>query len=355
MSSIAIGSRVVGDGHPCFVTFEAGATHDGVEMAIALVEIAARAGADAVKFQIFDADRLVSDRAQLFTYDILVDRATGETRTVEEPLYEILQRRCLTRDEWRRVKRAADDLELALFATVGFEDDIAFVAELGCDSIKISSADVNCFPIIEAAARTGTVIQLDTGNAQIGEIEAAIDFMARAGNDKVIVHQCPSGYPARLPSIHLRMIPTLKQIFGLPVAFSDHTPGWEMDVAAVALGANLVEKTITLDRTIRSPEHIFSLEPHDAASFVQTIRDVELALGNPRRRLSASELEKRKAIRRSAFLRAAKRAGETIAASDVEYRRPGTGLWPSEFALFEGREAAHDLPAGSMLRVGDFR
>lgn len=353
--SIPIGTREVGDGHPCFVTFEAGATHDGVEMAIKLVEVAARSGADAVKFQIFDADRLVSDRAQTFSYDMLLNRATGETQTVEESLYEILIRRCLTRDEWRRVKRASDDLNLAFFATVGFEDDIAFVAELGCESIKISSADVNCFPIIEAAARTGTVIQLDTGNAQIGEIEAAIDCMARAGNEKVIIHQCPSGYPARLPSIHLRMIPTLKQVFGLPVAFSDHTPGSEMDVAAVALGANLVEKTITLDRTIRSPEHIFSLEPQDATAFVQTIRDVELALGAPRRRLSPSEIEKRKAIRRSAFLKVAKRAGEPIATTDIEYRRPGTGLWPSDFTLFEGRAAAHDLPAGSMLQVGDFR
>jgi sialic acid synthase SpsE len=353
--SIPIGTREVGDGQPCFVTFEAGATHDGVEMAIKLVEVAARAGADAVKFQIFDADRLVSDRAQTFSYEMLVDRATGETKTIDESLYEILIRRCLTRDEWRRVKRASDDLNLAFFATVGFEDDIAFVAELGCESIKISSADVNCFPIIEAAARTGTVIQLDTGNAQIGEIEAAIDCMSRAGNEKVIIHQCPSGYPARLPSIHLRMIPTLKQVFGLPVAFSDHTPGWEMDVAAVALGANLVEKTITLDRTIRSPEHIFSLEPQDATAFIKTIRDVELALGAPRRRLSASEIEKRKAIRRSAFLKVAKRAGEPVATADVEYRRPGTGLWPSDFTLFEGRAAARDLPAGSMLEVGDFR
>ena len=117
--SIAIGTREIGDGYPCFVTFEAGATHDGVDMAIKLVEIAARAGADAVKFQIFDADRLVSDRAQTFSYDILVDRATGETRTVEEPLYDILVRRCMKREEWRRVKRASDDLKLAFFATVG--------------------------------------------------------------------------------------------------------------------------------------------------------------------------------------------------------------------------------------------
>lgn len=151
------------------------------------------------------------------------------------------------------------------------------------------------------------------------------------------------------------MIGTLKAMFGVPVAYSDHTPGWEMDVAAVALGANLVEKTITLDRTIRSPEHIFSLEPQDARAFIQTIRDVEVALGEPRRILSEVEIERRKIIRRSAFLRQAKRAGEAIAASDVEYRRPGTGLWPAEFRLFDGRAAARDVPAGHMLEITDFR
>jgi N,N'-diacetyllegionaminate synthase len=353
--SIRIGSRDVGDGHPCFITFEAGATHDGLASALALVDVAAHAGADAVKFQIFDPDRLVSDKTQLFTYDMLADRATGRTETVSEPLYDILKRRCLPRADWRTLKAAADRRNLAFFATVGFEDDIAFVAELGCESIKIASADVNCFPLIRMAAKTGSCIQLDTGNAQIGEIEAAVDVIRSEGNDRIIIHQCPSGYPARLPSIHLRMIPTLKAMFGVPVAYSDHTPGWEMDVAAVALGANLVEKTITLDRTVRSPEHIFSLEPQDAKAFIGTIRDVETALGEPRRILSPAELEKRKLIRRSAFLRTQKQAGEAIVEADVEYRRPGTGLWPAAFSLFEGRLASRDLAAGTMLGAGDFR
>jgi sialic acid synthase SpsE len=353
--SIRFGSREIGDGHPCFITFEAGATHDGLASAVRLVEVAAEAGADAVKFQIFDPDRLVADRTQQFSYETLVDRATGATEPVSESLYEILIRRCLGRDEWREVKRAADRHNLAFFATIGFDEDIAFVAELACDSIKIASADVNCFPIIRSAARTGACIQLDTGNAQIGEIEAAVDVIRGEGNDRIIIHQCPSGYPARLPSIHLRMIPTLKAMFGVPIAYSDHTPGWEMDVAAVALGANLVEKTITLDRTIRSPEHVFSLEPPDAAAFIRTIRDVEQALGEPRRVLSPIEIERRKMNRRSAFLRVAKTAGSPIVAADVEYRRPGTGLSSEQFGYFEGRAAARALEANTMLAAADFR
>jgi sialic acid synthase SpsE len=297
---------------------------------------------------------LVADKQQQFTYDRLVDAATGATETVSESLYEILVRRCLTPDGWRTVKAAADARRLAFFATAGFDEDIALLEEMGCDSIKIASADVNCFPLIAAAAETGACIQLDTGNAQIGEIEAAVDCIRAAGNDRIIIHQCPSGYPARLPSIHLRMIPTLKTMFGYPVAYSDHTPGHEMDIAAVALGANLVEKTITLDRTIRSPEHVFSLEPHDARAFIQTIRDVETALGEPRRVLSDVELERRKLIRRSAFLRVDRRRGEAVTAVDIEYRRPGTGLWPADFDRFAGRAAVRDLAAGTMLRAEDF-
>ncbi|MDP9110599.1 MAG: N-acetylneuraminate synthase family protein [Candidatus Eremiobacteraeota bacterium] len=353
--SITMGSRTIGDGHPCFITFEAGATHTGVPSATALVDIAADAGADAVKFQIFDPARLVADKKQLFAYDMLVDRKTGATRGVEEPLYDILVRRYLDRDGWRAVKKHADSRGLAFFATVGFEDDAEFVKELGCDSIKVGSSDVNHLPLIRYCAQTGLCIQLDTGNATIGEIETAVDAIHATGNERIIVHQCPSGYPARLPSIQLRMIPALKTVFDFPIAYSDHTPGWEMDVAAVALGANLVEKTITLDRTAHSPEHIFSLEREEAGDFVRIIRDVETAMGGPRRVLSSEQLDKRRMTRRSAFIRVAKRAGDCISESELDYRRPGTGIPPTEHDALLGMTAVRDLEAGSMLQWTDLR
>lgn len=351
--SIAIGNRTIGDGAPCFITFEAGATHTGVESAKALIDIAADAGADAVKFQIFDPNRLVADRKQLFSYDYLADRYSGKTETVEESLYDILMRRYLPIQGWREVKRHADARGLAFFATVAFAEDIAFVSELKCDSIKISSSDVNHLPLIRQAAATGLVIQLDTGSSTIGEIELAVDEMARTGNERVVIHQCPSGYPARLPSIHLRMIPTLKQLFGVPIAYSDHTPGWEMDVAAVALGADLVEKTITLDRTARSPEHIFSLEASDAKAFIKTVRDVEVALGAPRRRLSEEQIRKREMVRRSAFARHPIPAGSVVREEDVEFRRPGTGISPIFVDRVVGAKSVREIEAGRMISWGD--
>ena len=243
---------------------------------------------------------------------------------------------------------------LAFFATVGFEDEIELLEELECDSIKISSADVNHWPLIRRAARTGMCIQLDTGNATIGEIEEAVDIIVSEGNENIIIHNCPSGYPARLESINLNLILTLKHIFPYPVAFSDHTPGWEMDIAAVAVGANLVEKTITEDRTIRSVEHIMSLEPQEMKDFITKIREVEIAMGNGKRILHSAELEKRKAIRRSAFLTKQVAKGQTVREAEIEFRRPGFGIPPNEFEKHMSRNFARDLAAGHMVEILDF-
>lgn len=351
---VIFGKRRVGDGEPCFITFEAGPTHNGLESAKRLVTLAANARADAVKFQVLDPDRLVADKTQLFSYEILLDRDTGDTETVSEPLYDILCRRTLDQAEWRELKSHSDSLGMAFFATIGFEDEIELLEDLGCDSIKIASADVNHWPLIRRAAHTGMCIQLDTGNATIDEIKEAVDIVVCEGNENIIIHNCPSGYPARLESINLNLIRTLKHIFPYPVAFSDHTPGWEMDIAAVAIGANLVEKTITEDRATRSVEHIMSLEPQEMKDFISKIREVEIAMGNGKRILHPAELEKRKAIRRSAFLTRHVTRGQLVREAEVEFRRPGFGIPPNEFEKHISRSFARDLAAGHMVEILDF-
>ena len=351
--SVKIGRREVGDDAPVFITFEAGPTHDGVASAKELMSQAARTGADAVKFQIVDPDRLVADRKQTISYEVLVDRDSGKTETIQESLYEVLLRRALTNDQWREVKAHSDSLGLAFFATVAFEDEIELLQDMGCHSIKIASADVNHLPLIRRAARTGMCIQLDTGNANLGEIEAAVDVIRGEGNESIIIHQCPSGYPAHLDSINLRIITTLRQMFPYPIAFSDHTPGNAMDIAAVAMGANLAEKTISLDRTTRSIEHVMSLEPSEMANFVQSIRDLERALGTPRRILHGAERQRRMAIRRSAFLDKPVRAGQALQDAAVVFRRPGFGLGPDTFETLASARFRRDLPAGHMLTALD--
>lgn len=350
---VKFGSRIVGPGEPCFVTFEAGPTHEGFASAKRLIDYAAAANADAVKFQIVDPDRLVADRKQLFTYDVLVDRKTGATETVKEPLYDILCRRALAPPVWRQLKAHADALGLAFFATVTFEDELEMVNSIGCHSVKIASADVTYHAFIRKAARTGMCLQLDTGHASIGEIESAIDVCRQEGNDNVIIHHCPSGYPARLDGINLRVIETLKRMFPFPVGFSDHSPGWEMDVAAVALGADLVEKTVTEDRATRSVEHVMSLEPPEMQRFVQLMQALHVALGSPRRIMSEQEKTTRNAVRRSAFVVHDTPAGTPLNRVQVEFRRPGFGIAPDLFETLSEMKLKSDLKAGHRLAVSD--
>ena len=280
---IKINKKNIGDGFPCYITFEIGPTHEGLVSAKRLIKHASDAGADAVKFQIFDPDRLVADKNQMFSYSILKDKETGEIETIEEPLYDILSRRCLSEKSWLDIKSYCDKLGIAFFSTVGFDEDINLLEKLNCHSIKIASADVNHLPLLRRAAKTEMCIQLDTGMATLGEIERAADVIRSEGNESIIIHQCPSGYPARLQSINLKIIQTLKKMFPYPIAFSDHTPGNEMDIAAVVFGANMVEKTITRERMRPSVEHIMSIEPKEMKDFVRTIRELEKALGSGRR------------------------------------------------------------------------
>lgn len=350
---VTIKNKNIGVGYPCFITFEAGPTHNGVESAKRLVKYAADSGADAVKFQIFDADRLVADKAQLFSYGVLKNRETGEIETIQEPLYDILQRRSLTNQEWIEIKSYCDKLDILFFSTVGFDEDVDFLAKLGCDSIKIASADVNHYPLLRRVAKTGMCIQLDTGMATLGEIEAAIDIIRSEGNERIIIHQCPSGYPARLESVNLNTITTLQQMFPYPVAFSDHTPGFEMDIAAISLGVNLVEKTITEDRMTKSVEHVMSIEPHEMSDFIKTIREVETALGSNRRVMTLEEVKKRDQIRRSVFLIANAKAGQKLDECDIEFRRPGFGITPDQYEKISSGVIKTDLLAGKMLTMND--
>jgi sialic acid synthase SpsE len=353
--NVQLGNKSIGDGCPVFIVFEAGPTHDGLASAKELVRCAAEAGADAVKFQIIDPDRLVPDKTQMFSYEILLDKQTGERKGKTEPLYDILARRYLTFDQWRQVKKYCDELGIIFFSTAMYEEEVDFLMQIGSPTIKICSGDINHLPFIRYCARTSAVIQLDTGNATIGDVERAFDEVRATGNERVIIHNCPSGYPARIESINLKMIPTLKQMFGCPAAFSDHTPGWEMDIAAVALGANMVEKTISLDRTTPSVEHLFSIEPNEMKAFVSSIRNLETALGAPRRQLGPEERKRGVGARRSVVLKKDVKKNQTIDDSVIDYARPGVGIPPDMADVIIKKRFTRDLMAGQFLDWGDFK
>ena len=335
------------------IVLEAGPTHFGIESAKQLVDMAVEAGADFIKFQYLDADRLMADKTVRFEYDYLEIDQEGTEKFVKntELLYEVLKRRQLTKDEWKELKDYCDKKGIEMFSTATYKDEVDFlVDELGVKSIKVNSGDVNDLEFIRYCAGKNVNIQLDTGNADIWEIERAVVEAEEQGCNNIIIHLCPSGYPAHLQSINLKMITTLKQMFGqYSVAFSDHSPGWDMDIAAVALGADMIEKTITLDRTIKSCEHSFSLERDQAIKFVKSIRDVEIALGSARRTIPLDVKAKRKIARRSPYALKSLKAGELIKGSDFEFKRPGMGITSEEFDYFVGKQLKRDIHPNEAL------
>ena len=354
MKSFRIGDKLVGGGAPVYIVFEAGQTHMGFENARELVTAARDAGADAIKFQIYDSERLLSPEL-MDTYDVLIDKETDERETVTEPARNSFGRHELTWDQWAALKRHADSLGITFFATVVFPGDVDFMADLGVDVFKIASGDVDHHPFIRYVARKGLPVMLDTGSSTIGEVEQAIDIIRSEGNEEIVVHHCPGGYPAHLDSINLRVINTLRQMLDYPIAFSDHSPGWDMDIAAVTLGVDMVEKTITSDRITRSAEHIMSVEVGETKAFVKSIRDLEVALGNPRRvmtdRERLSKLEKRRSIIAARDLA----PGEVITEADIDYRRPGTAISPSLQDLVVGRTLVKQVAKDQALDWQDFQ
>ena len=201
---VQLGSRFVGDGNKTFITFEAGPTHTGYQSAKNMIKAAAEAGADAVKFQIFDPDELIADKNLMFSYEILIDKEAGTTKAVSEPLFDIFERRNLSKKEWIALKEYADSFNLCFFATIGDEQGYDLVKNLGCDTVKVASADLNYTPWLRKIAKLGIAVQLDTGNSTFGEIETAVDVL-REKVDQIIIHNCPSGYPASLESINLKL------------------------------------------------------------------------------------------------------------------------------------------------------
>ena len=348
MTPVMIACRPCGDGHPVHIAFEIGPTIDSVDTALTLTRVAGGAGANAIKVQLLRPDRLIGRDTEV-TYQL----ADGET--VTESMLAILRRRVLTPDEWKAVKAEADRCGLAFIATVDVPSSLALAVDLGAHALKICSGDVTMLDWIAEVASMGGPVLLDTGHATLGEIERAVDVALEGGAAGVVLHIVPTGYPARLESINLRMITTMRQVFGdeIAIGFSDHTPGWNIDLAAVALGAHQIEKTLTLDRATRGPEHMMSIDPQEAGEFVRAIRDVEIALGHPRRRFTPEERRRKQPARRSAFLARDLRIGQVITESAIEWRRPGDGIAPAELPYLVGRAVRHDLPAGHEIERGD--
>jgi len=344
MTSVPISGRAVGPGHPCFIIAEAGVNHNGeVELATRLIDVAATSGADAVKFQTFRADRLVSPSASKAAYQL---RATD----AGESQYDMLKRLELSEEAHRQLQAHCHARGVLFLSTPFDEGSADFLETLGMPAFKIASSELTNGLLLEHVARKAKPILLSTGMSDAQEVAEAIRIIRQAGSAPVALLHCVSNYPADPADANLRAMRTMTELFQVPVGYSDHTPGIEVALGAVALGACIVEKHFTLDRTLPGPDHQASLEPGELAALVRGIRIVEAALGTGRKEPAPSERDVARVARRSLVALEDIPAGASLTEALVGIRRPGTGLPPSDWSRVIGRRAAVAIPAGTPLQ-----
>lgn len=338
-----IAGRPVGPGHPCFVIAEAGVNHNGdPDLARRLVDMAAEAGADAVKFQTFKAERLVTPGAPKAEYQL---RRTSAT----ESQLDMLRRLELTPDAHRELQARCCACNLLFLSTPFDEGSADFLESLDVPAFKIPSGEITNLPFVAHVARKRRPMIVSTGMAHLHEVEAAVRTIREAGNLDIVLLHCVSNYPAAPGDINLRAMHTMAAAFGLPVGYSDHTEGIEVALAAVALGACVVEKHFTLDRALPGPDHQASLEPGEMKAMVRGIRIVQESLGHGRKEPAASEAATAQVARRSLVAARDLAAGTVLAEGDIAVRRPGTGLPPVRRADLVGRAVRVDVKAGTPL------
>ncbi|MCH2114555.1 MAG: N-acetylneuraminate synthase [Pirellulales bacterium] len=345
--SIDIAQRSVGEGHPCFVIAEAGVNHNGsLKRALDLVDQAAAAGADAVKFQTFRASQLATAQAQQAAYQ---RKNMGQERSQLEMLTQL---ELSGEDHQKIVQRCVD--QNILFISTPFDSESAeLLMELQVPALKVASGEITNLPFLEQIARLGKPLIVSTGMCRLGEVEDAVQTIQAAGNDNIALLHCVSDYPADPREVNLKAMQTLRRAFGRPVGYSDHTLGIEVGVASVALGACILEKHFTLDRNLPGPDHQASLEPQELCHLVQGVRAVESALGDGKKQPSERELNTAQVARKSLVAATLIPLGTRLTDQLIAIKRPGTGLPPAMKSHLLSRVTTADLPEGHLLTWKD--
>jgi N,N'-diacetyllegionaminate synthase len=336
--------RTIGEG--VFVIAEAGVNHNGdPALAHRLIDAAADAGADCVKFQTFDPATLASAAAPTAAYQQLAG-AQDDQRAMLEGLV-------LPADAWPALRDHAHERDL-VFLSSPFDDASAELLQgLDVPAFKVASGELTNLPFLERLAGRGRPLLVSTGMAEMVEVADAVDAIALAGDPPIALFHCVSSYPARPSDANLRAIETMRRAFGVPVGWSDHTPGIELPIAATALGATLIEKHLTLDRSMSGPDHAASLEPDEFRAMVDGIRVAASARGDGVKRPVAAERPIADVARKSLHWASTLRAGELVEAAHLVAMRPGTGMPPAALAQVSGRRTARGVVAGRAVEPDD--
>jgi len=343
MNKVKITGRSIGEGEPVFIIAEAGVNHNGdLNKAKSLIKAAQKAGADAVKFQTFTTDKLVSKNAPKTEYQ---KRITGTS----ESQYAMLKALELSYESYAILKEYSDSLGIAFLSTPYDEQSADLLEGIAIPAFKLSSADITNHGLLSHIASKDLPMIISTGMSTLGEVEEAVKLVENIGNSKLILLHCNFNYPARIEDVNLRAMITIKAAFQFPVGYSDHTMGIEVALAATALGASVIEKHFTLDRRLPGPDHAASLEPEELELMIRGIRKVEMALGSPRKEPKGEEMANRSISRRSVAAEVDIPAGVTITKEMLAIKRPGTGIPPKALHLVTGRKARVNIEEGEVI------
>ena len=341
MKQIKINDKYISSTEPVYIIAEISANHNqDYDEAVRLVRAAKDAGADAVKLQTYTPDTLTIDSDK--GYFRIGEGTLWEGRN----LYDLYSEAYTPWEWYPKLKQVASDLKMDIFSTAFDPTAVDFLEEMKVPIHKVASFEIVDIPLIEKMARTGKPLIISTGMATLGEIEEAVLAARKAGASEIALLKCTSAYPAPPEEMNLQTIPHLSEAFGVPVGISDHTLGIEVPIAAVALGACIVEKHFTLSRSVPGPDSAFSLEPQEFKAMVGAIRIAEKALGRVRYGVSEEEAKSR-IFRRSLFVVKDVKAGEVFTKDNVRSIRPGYGLHPRHLRQILGSRAAMDVERGT--------
>jgi len=341
--SFAIGDRKIGTDQPVYIVAELSANHNqDFEQAVRLIQAAKKSGADAVKLQTYTPDTITirSDREDF--------QIRGGTLWDGRTLHDLYGEAYTPWDWQPKLKRVADDLGLGFFSSAFDSTAVDFLESMGAPAYKVASCELVDIPLLQRISLTGKPLIISTGMATIEEITEAVGTVRQAGAGPVALLRCSSAYPAPPCEMNLRTIPELARRFEVPVGLSDHTMDSAVPVAAVALGACIIEKHLTLSRSLKGPDSAFSLEPAEFNTMVGAVRVAQESLGKIHFGLTDSERSSR-VFRRSLFVVRAVRQGETFSAQNIRSIRPGHGLHTRHLPQIVGRRASRDIERGTPL------
>jgi N,N'-diacetyllegionaminate synthase len=343
VKKIRIDGRLLGVGEPTFIVAEIGVNHNGsVHMARKLIDAAKDAGADSVKFQSFKTERIVTKYAEKAVYQ-------KETTDPKKSQFSMLKKLELGDAEIKELHHYAQKRNILFLSSAFDEESVDLLDSLDVPAFKVASGELTNLPLLRHMANKKRPMILSTGLSTLDEIEEALAVITEEGVEEIILLHCVTSYPAKEEEANLKVMDLLRRQFGFPVGFSDHTLSITVPIAAAALGAVLIEKHFTLDKTLLGPDHRASLEPTEFKEMVKGIRDVEKALGDGMKRLTANEEEIKKAARRSIVAKTRIPKGTIIRENMVDFKRPGTGLEPKNLCKIVGKRTKKDIEPDELI------